>query len=104
MYNSYFVVKGIIADISLEIMATVKNFRIKHLPEIELCVRIGNHTGPCCAGRKFQFYTHWKEAFDNLFSLAQMETLGLSFMVSKTGFRSENKKLVRPSLLQFEHL
>lgn len=48
--NVRFFVVGIIADISLEIMETAKTFQIKHLPETELCVRIGNHTGSCCAG------------------------------------------------------
>lgn len=43
---------GIIADISLEIMEAVKSFKIRHLPETELCVRIGNHTGSCCAGKE----------------------------------------------------
>ena len=46
-------IAGIIADISLEIMETIKAFEIKHLPETELCLRMGNHTGSCCAGEEF---------------------------------------------------
>ncbi|WAR02467.1 ANPRA-like protein [Mya arenaria] len=41
---------GIIADMSLNIRNKVSQFRIKHLPNEIVSVRIGNHTGPVCAG------------------------------------------------------
>lgn len=45
-----FCVSAIIADMSLDILEHVKGLKIKHLPETKLAVRIGNHTGSCCAG------------------------------------------------------
>ncbi|XP_060579361.1 atrial natriuretic peptide receptor 1-like [Ruditapes philippinarum] len=41
---------GVIADMSLDIIKEAGKFRVKHLPEEEVRVRIGMHTGPCCAG------------------------------------------------------
>ncbi|KAL4223565.1 hypothetical protein ACF0H5_017035 [Mactra antiquata] len=41
---------GIIADMSLDLLEEVSKFKVKHLPNEVLKVRIGMHTGPCCAG------------------------------------------------------
>lgn len=41
---------AVIADMSLDILAGVKVFTIKHMPEEDVQVRIGCNTGPCCAG------------------------------------------------------
>ncbi|XP_052271878.1 atrial natriuretic peptide receptor 2-like [Dreissena polymorpha] len=41
---------AIIADMSLDILAGVKVFTIKHMPHEDVQVRIGCNTGPCCAG------------------------------------------------------
>ncbi|XP_053376167.1 atrial natriuretic peptide receptor 1-like [Mercenaria mercenaria] len=41
---------GIIADMSIDMIAATGKFKIKHLPDEEVQVRIGMHTGPCCAG------------------------------------------------------
>ena len=60
--DSYLVVSGLpkrngdrhageIADMALGILRRLMNFRVKHLPETEVRVRIGIHTGPCCAGK-----------------------------------------------------
>ena len=43
-------ITGIIADMSLGIRQGVDNFKIKHMPTEKLKVRIGVHTGSCCAG------------------------------------------------------
>ncbi|WAR14307.1 GCY13-like protein, partial [Mya arenaria] len=48
--DAYLVVSGIIADMSLDILTRVQTFKVKHLPNEKLQVRIGNHTGTCCAG------------------------------------------------------
>lgn len=50
IYQLYFL--GIIADMSLDIRHKVGSFKIKHLPEEVVKVRIGNHTGSCCAGKQ----------------------------------------------------
>ena len=39
-----------ISRMSLRILEAVKTFRIRHKPEEQLKIRIGLHTGSCCAG------------------------------------------------------
>jgi len=39
-----------IARMSLRLMEAVKTFRIRHRPGEQLELRVGVHTGPCCAG------------------------------------------------------
>ncbi|OWF50256.1 Atrial natriuretic peptide receptor 2 [Mizuhopecten yessoensis] len=39
-----------IADMSLNILSSVMSFRLRHRPDDEIRVRIGLHTGACCAG------------------------------------------------------
>ncbi|XP_036362849.1 atrial natriuretic peptide receptor 1-like [Octopus sinensis] len=41
---------GQIADMSLNIVSSILTFRIHHMPDRQLQVRIGIHTGPVCAG------------------------------------------------------
>jgi atrial natriuretic peptide receptor A len=58
--DAYMVVSGLpqrnqhhacqIARMSLALLDNVKNFRIPHLPNKNLLLRIGLHTGPCVAG------------------------------------------------------
>jgi len=40
---------------SLDIVREVSKFKIRHLPDSQIRVRIGNHTGPCCAGKGLNF-------------------------------------------------
>lgn len=40
-----------IANLALDVMSEVTNFRIQHLPDTPLLVRVGIHTGPCAAGK-----------------------------------------------------
>ena len=39
-----------ISRMSLRILQAVNTFQIKHKPDQQLKIRIGLHTGPCCAG------------------------------------------------------
>ena len=59
--DAYMVVSGLpvrnglnhareISRMSLSLLEAVKSFRIKHKPDVSLRIRIGLHTGPCCAG------------------------------------------------------
>ncbi|CAH1800463.1 unnamed protein product [Owenia fusiformis] len=59
--DSYMVVSGLptrngiqhvanIADMSLEMLASIANFRVRHMPRRKLQMRIGMHTGTCAAG------------------------------------------------------
>lgn len=60
LHFSYMVVSGLpsripdhaeqIATMALDLLYESGRFRIKHLPGVPLQLRIGLHTGPCCAG------------------------------------------------------
>ena len=39
-----------IASMALDLLHVSGKFRIRHLSSIPLMLRIGMHTGPCCAG------------------------------------------------------
>lgn len=59
-FFSYMVVGGLpvprpdhaeqIATMALDLLHQSGNFKVKHLPGVPLQLRIGLHTGPCCAG------------------------------------------------------
>jgi len=39
-----------VADMSLQLLAAVKSFTIRHRPDTQLQIRIGIHSGPVVAG------------------------------------------------------
>jgi class 3 adenylate cyclase len=39
-----------LADVALEFITVVLNYRIAHLPDVPLMIRVGIDSGPCCAG------------------------------------------------------
>lgn len=41
---------GEIANMALDLLSAVTNFRIRHMTGAKLQLRIGLHTGPCAAG------------------------------------------------------
>ncbi|KAK3753336.1 hypothetical protein QZH41_015271 [Actinostola sp. cb2023] len=41
---------GEIANLSLDLLASMTTFKVRHLPERQLQLRIGVHSGPCVAG------------------------------------------------------
>ena len=41
-----------IAYLALDLLACASNFQIRHLPDRQLKLRIGMHTGPCAAGKQ----------------------------------------------------
>ena len=46
-----------IADMSLEMLAAVKKFKIRHRPGKQLQIRIGVHSGPVVAGVRYVIVT-----------------------------------------------
>ena len=40
-----------IANMALDLLSEVKRFKIRHLPDRSMQLRIGLHTGSCAAGR-----------------------------------------------------
>ncbi|XP_074648740.1 speract receptor-like [Tubulanus polymorphus] len=41
---------GEIAEMALDLLSSVLSFKVAHMPDIQIQVRIGIHTGSCCAG------------------------------------------------------
>ncbi|XP_046551742.1 guanylate cyclase 32E-like [Haliotis rubra] len=41
---------GEVASLSLHLLSRIKSFRINHMPEASIKIRIGLHSGSCCAG------------------------------------------------------
>ncbi|XP_046354985.2 guanylate cyclase 32E-like [Haliotis rufescens] len=41
---------GEVASLSLHLLSRIKSFRINHMPEASIRIRIGLHSGSCCAG------------------------------------------------------
>ena len=39
-----------IANMALDLLSAVTSFRIRHVPDAKLQLRVGLHTGPCAAG------------------------------------------------------
>lgn len=59
--DAYMVVSGVpvrngdhhtraIADMALDILSALMYFTVPHMPQQKLKIRIGAHTGACCAG------------------------------------------------------
>lgn len=45
---------GEIANMALDLLVSIFNFKLRHLPERPVMIRAGIHSGSCCAG-KFVF-------------------------------------------------
>ncbi|OTF76542.1 guanylate cyclase C-like protein, partial [Euroglyphus maynei] len=93
--DSYMVVSGLpirngneharqIARMSLELLDQIKKFRIKHLPEQDVRLRIGIHSGPCAAGVIGLKMPRYCLFGDTVNTASRMESHGerKSFMIS----------------------
>ena len=86
--DAYMVVSGLperngdehakeIGMMALAILDAVKSFKIMHKPDSQLCVRIGVHSGPVCAGVVGQKMPHYCLFGDAVNTASRMESSGM---------------------------
>ncbi|CAM1332064.1 Uncharacterised protein g10761 [Pycnogonum litorale] len=86
--DAYMVVSGLperngknhakeIAKMALSLLKAVENFKIRHQPEEKLKLRIGIHTGSCCAGVVGKTMPRYCLFGDTVNTASRMETTGL---------------------------
>ncbi|XP_064471439.1 atrial natriuretic peptide receptor 1-like isoform X2 [Ornithodoros turicata] len=85
--DAYMVVSGLpdrngynhareVARMALSLLRAVKNFKIRHRPDEQLKLRIGIHTGPCCAGVVGQRMPRYCLFGDTVNTASRMESNG----------------------------
>lgn len=89
--DAYMVVSGLpvripdhaeqIATMALDLLHQSGTFRIKHLPNVPLQLRIGLHSGPCCAGVVGLTMPRYCLFGDTVNTASRMESSGSSWRI-----------------------